>query len=260
MPMTNFLWPLKKSFQKTVQHWGDIWSADDSKKHTGIDVLVPPGEAVFAVAPGTITRIGSLDNTGKWARYAVLEHTDKAYCTSYLHIEPQVSVGQKLNTGDIVGKIANIKGPHFHFNVWKGPKNEKLTQRGALPVKFKIGGDPEFPQNFVDPLGFTYSFINSTETRKPAPPLLFTRDLFVGCMGQDVLLLQKFLNTDSETQIAKTGDGSPGYETENFGSLTEKALKRFQVKYGLAADGDPRFGIMGPKTRAKFQELFGVSN
>lgn len=41
-----------------------------------------------------------------------------------------------------------------------------------------------------------------------------------------------------------------------FGSLTLKAVQRFQEKHGIAKPGEPGYGIVGPKTRAKLQEVF----
>jgi N-acetylmuramoyl-L-alanine amidase len=54
--------------------------------------------------------------------------------------------------------------------------------------------------------------------------------------------LQKRLNSLGFI-ISKTGPGSPGNETENFGKLTEEAVKKFQKSNGLKDDG-----VVGPKT------------
>ena len=43
-----------------------------------------------------------------------------------------------------------------------------------------------------------------------------------------------------------------------FGALTEKAVGRFQEKYGVAFSGDAGYGFVGPKTRAKLSEVFTV--
>ncbi len=61
----------------------------------------------------------------------------------------------------------------------------------------------------------------------------FERYLQKGDRGTDVTLLQKALNTDPETQIAATGDGSLGHETDFFGELTKQALIKLQKKHSL---------------------------
>jgi len=60
----------------------------------------------------------------------------------------------------------------------------------------------------------------------------------------------------SDTKVAESGVGSPGNETEYFGTLTKKAVQKFQKKYGIAKEGDSGYGYVGPKTRAKLQEVF----
>ena len=56
---------------------------------------------------------------------------------------------------------------------------------------------------------------------------IFTRDLKFGMAGDDVKALQVYLNNHSYI-ISSTGAGSPGKETEYFGSLTSSALARFK--------------------------------
>ncbi|MBI4692171.1 MAG: peptidoglycan-binding protein [Candidatus Terrybacteria bacterium] len=64
------------------------------------------------------------------------------------------------------------------------------------------------------------------------------------------------VNKDHDTQIASSGAGSPGNETNYFGSLTEKAVQKFQTKYNITTPDDSAYGYMGPKTRAKLGEVF----
>jgi hypothetical protein len=85
----------------------------------------------------------------------------------------------------------------------------------------------------------------------------FPRNLEVGAQGEDVLMLQKLLNSDSQTKIdVQAGTaGSKGFETRTFGPATARALAKFQNKYasevlhpaGLAS-GTGYFGVL---TRAK---------
>ena len=84
---------------------------------------------------------------------------------------------------------------------------------------------------------------------------VFAKALKTGSTNTDVKKLQLILNSDSDTQIASSGVGSPGQETNYYGSLTRKAVEKFQVKYGIAKSGDEGYGTVGPKTRAKLNEL-----
>jgi hypothetical protein len=63
-----------------------------------------------------------------------------------------------------------------------------------------------------------------------------------GSRGKEVKVLQEYLNR-SGFQIAASGPGSPGKETENFGPATDAAVKRWQRANGLKDDG-----IVGPVT------------
>lgn len=72
--------------------------------------------------------------------------------------------------------------------------------------------------------------------------------LRISTKNRFVLELQKILNRLG-FNISKTGPGSPGQETDFFGSLTEKAVKDFQKSNGLTVDG-----VVGPITWSKLIE------
>ncbi|KKT55333.1 MAG: Peptidoglycan-binding domain 1 protein [Candidatus Giovannonibacteria bacterium GW2011_GWB1_44_23] len=80
---------------------------------------------------------------------------------------------------------------------------------------------------------------------------VFTRFLQSGSRHEEVKNLQTLLNSLS-LNVASQGPGSQGQETDFFGSLTASAVKKFQAKYGIE-----QLGIVGPKTRAKLNELSG---
>ncbi len=71
-----------------------------------------------------------------------------------------------------------------------------------------------------------------------------------GMTHAQVKILQQILNKDPETAVASEGVGSAGMETDYFGSLTEKAVMKFQAKYGIEA-----IGLVGPMTRAKLNSI-----
>lgn len=85
----------------------------------------------------------------------------------------------------------------------------------------------------------------------------FKRDLSKGMVGEDVRLLQKLLNKNPETQVAATGGGSPRNETVYFGTFTKNAVQKFQIKYRIVSENTFGYGVVGPKTRATLQEVFG---
>src|SRR3989344_5876440 len=82
----------------------------------------------------------------------------------------------------------------------------------------------------------------------------FDTNLGYGNSGSDVLSLQQFLNSHGFT-IAESGPGSPGNESDYFGSLTRVALAEFQAANGIT----PSAGYFGPLTRAKANALMGGS-
>lgn len=98
----------------------------------------------------------------------------------------------------------------------------------------------------------------------PAPPtpvagagcVSISRTLSLGAQGKDVTSLQRFLAIDSSVY-------PEGIVSGFFGPLTERAVKQFQVKYGIVSSGSPQttgYGIAGPRTRALvLEKSCGVS-
>ena len=83
------------------------------------------------------------------------------------------------------------------------------------------------------------------QTQELKAEIILTRNLARGERGDDVSALQEMLARDKQIY-------PEGQVTGFFGPLTEKAIRRFQEKHGIEA-----LGLVGPKTRAKFHELFG---
>jgi len=75
-------------------------------------------------------------------------------------------------------------------------------------------------------------------------PFQFLSNLKEGEKSSDVLRLQQFLNSQGYF-VAKSGAGSPGKETDYFGSRTKQVLVNYQKAHGISATG-----YFGPVTRA----------
>ncbi|MEV0224624.1 M23 family metallopeptidase [Streptomyces sp. NPDC050704] len=93
---------------------GSLWS---SGQHTGLDFAAPTGTPLKAVHTGTITEAGWNGSYG----YRTVLTLDDGTEIWYAHQSSiSVSVGQKVNTGDVIGRVGatgNVTGAHLHMEV-----------------------------------------------------------------------------------------------------------------------------------------------
>ncbi|AVH57908.1 MULTISPECIES: M23 family metallopeptidase [Streptomyces] len=96
---------------------GALWS---SGYHTGLDFAAPTGTPLKAIHTGTITEAGWSGSYG----YRTVLTLDDGTELWYAHQSSiSVSVGQKVNTGDIIGRVGatgNVTGAHLHLEVHSG--------------------------------------------------------------------------------------------------------------------------------------------
>ncbi len=88
--------------------------------HTGLDFAAPMGTPVRSVMAGEVIQA---DFEGAYGRQVKVRHADGTV-TSYSHMsEFDVSVGDSVEAGTMVGRIGmtgNTTGPHVHFEVLPG--------------------------------------------------------------------------------------------------------------------------------------------
>src|SRR3989344_7620652 len=88
---------------------------------------------------------------------------------------------------------------------------------------------------------------------------VFRGRLEFGVVSEEVHYLQILLNRDPDTQVANSGIGSSGQETNVFGYATKAAVVKFQNKYAndiLRPWGFVKgTGLVGSTTRAKLNEI-----
>ena len=93
------------------------------KLHKGIDYKAPIGTPVYATADGIILKAESKE-TG-YGNRIVIKH-DQQFESHYAHLsEIQVTKGQKIKKGDLIGLVGNSgtsSAPHLHYEVRKDGK------------------------------------------------------------------------------------------------------------------------------------------
>lgn len=133
---------------------------------------------------------------------------------------------------------------------------KRLGVRGVSIFKWDGGEDPAMWNTLKGVAGSAAASSGGTAGGSSAGgAAAIVRALRVGSTGSDVRTVQQILNASADTRVAASGVGSPGRESTTFGPATLAAIKKFQVKHGIAKPGALGYGSVGPKTRAKLNEL-----
>lgn len=97
---------------------------DDKRQfHMGIDIAAKLGTPVIATADGEVVEVEFRPNG--YGKYVVIKHDD-TYQTKYAQMSSQeVSVGDKVKKGQIIGKVGSSgksTAPHLHYEIKKDGK------------------------------------------------------------------------------------------------------------------------------------------
>jgi murein DD-endopeptidase MepM/ murein hydrolase activator NlpD len=85
--------------------------------HSGMDFRAPTGMPAKVTAPGVVVKAGW---NGGYGRMVEVDHGN-GFATRYGHLSKiTVSVGKRLNAGDVIGKTGSSgrsTGPHLHYEI-----------------------------------------------------------------------------------------------------------------------------------------------
>lgn len=115
--------------------YGLRWRGALPEVHRGVDIAVPQGTPVRAMAGGRVRFAGV---QGDYGNVVWLDHGG-AVLTLYAHLSAiQVSAGQAVAPGEVVGlsgSTGNAVGPHLHFEVWRWERQvDPVPLLGRLPA------------------------------------------------------------------------------------------------------------------------------
>ncbi len=99
------------------------------KMHTGIDIPAPTGTPIVAIDDGTVTFSGVQNGYGN---VVMIKHTDGKVSLMAHNSANLVSVGQKVQKGQVVAKIGSTgrsTGPHTHFEI-------RINGKHVNPMKY----------------------------------------------------------------------------------------------------------------------------
>ncbi len=107
-----------------------FYGTEPQSPHSGLDIAAPVGTPVVAPAPGRVA-LASPPLFSLEGNLVILDHGQGLY-SSFLHLDRvDVSEGQVLQTGEIIGTIGRtgrVTGAHLHWGMmWQGVRFDPAT-------------------------------------------------------------------------------------------------------------------------------------
>ena len=140
------------------EHWQDEYCNGRRQLHTALDLTLnfaPTGyQSVYAVWYGKVEVVKIY--TESWKNFVTISHGTKRnpWTATYHHIKPTstLRVGQTVTSGKKIGTVvaSNPNGAHLHIGI-RDKAYSNTANRGRLPERVACGGDPAFPDGFVNP-------------------------------------------------------------------------------------------------------------
>lgn len=121
-------YPHKGRISSNFGHRENPFTGENIERHKGLDIKGKHGELVKTTANGTVK---FASRRGGYGNCVIIDHGN-GFETYYGHLSKiSVKKGNKVNAGDIIGKIGSTgrsTGPHLHYEVHRNGKilNPKL--------------------------------------------------------------------------------------------------------------------------------------
>jgi peptidoglycan hydrolase-like protein with peptidoglycan-binding domain len=226
--------------------FGDhFWATRGGGIHHAVDIMAPKMTPVVAAASGTVQWVGRNCCTMR------IKHDD-GWSSGYIHlnndtpgtddgqgwgIAPGIQAGSRVSAGQLIGWVGdsgNAEGtrPHLHFElidphgVYVDPYESLRAADSGSPVSAATSSSSGAASSSTSCAAISPASLTSLTS--------VTSLLRRGARGSSVSQLQTFL-----TAVGHSVGGIDGV----FGSKTLSAIRAFQQRQGLTADG-----VVGPVT------------
>jgi murein DD-endopeptidase MepM/ murein hydrolase activator NlpD len=138
----GFIWPIENlTADKVSARFGVNDRVHTSHKHRGIDIAVPNGTPVRAIADGVVFKTAEINDDGR-GYYVYIDHGNGIRAVYQHNSKNLVVKGDHINQGDhiaLVGDTGSATGPHLHlelmFGVGDTYENPRIPYDEAGPAK-----------------------------------------------------------------------------------------------------------------------------
>ena len=134
--------PFPIGIEKRLVDTRDHPNSQKPESRYSVHFILEKGTPILAARSGTIIevitdpleKIVDDEIQAHTTNSITINHGDKTY-TQYIHVSPSVQRGQKVESGDFLGKLhghLEKYGSHLHFNAYKITKGKALS----IPIRF----------------------------------------------------------------------------------------------------------------------------
>lgn len=137
--------PIKEVFYNSGGFTPSAATPNHPQGHAGVDMRASTGTAVYPLAPGVVTNVGTDPKGGNIIN---ITHPDNVK-TYYAHLGTAVvHKGDKVDYNTIIGTVGNtgnarLTWPHLHFQVWKDGQLQNPANFFAIPKYTNVDKNKE---------------------------------------------------------------------------------------------------------------------